>query len=256
MNVSGVIGGGRFELRRMIGAGSCGAVFSAWDREREAAVALKRPHAQEDEPVLRLQREYGALAAIRHANVVAGRGLFVDRARWFFAMELVDGVPLPTARTLVVREAFAQLCAAVDAIHAAGLVHRDLKAANVVVTAEGRVVVLDLGLAVPVGAGAGSFVGAPSAMAPEQWRGGPALEASDWYSVGVLLYERLTGARPFVGDVATVIAAKTAGQFTPPRMRAPEVAPALDAACCALLDPRPEARADGVALLRRAVAAA
>ncbi len=256
MDVSGVVGGGRFELQRWLGAGSCGAVFAAWDREAATSVALKRPHAQEDGPIARLRGEYAALAAIRHANVVAGRGLFVDRSRWFLAMELVEGVPLPAARAIGVREGFAQLCAAVDAIHAAGLVHRDLKASNVLVTAAGRVVVLDLGLAVRAGEGAGSFVGAPSAMSPEQWRGGPVLEASDWYSVGVLLYERLTGARPFVGEVTEVAAAKLAGRFTPPRARAPETAPELDAACCALLDPRPEARADGVARLRRAVGAA
>lgn len=253
MQVGGALGG-RFELRGLLGAGACGAVFAAYDRERAATVAIKRPHAQDGPARARLRAEYEALARLRHPGVVATHGLFVARSTWFFSMELVEGAPLPAA-TLAIRDAFAQLCAAVTAIHAAGLVHRDLKPANVRVTPAGRVVVLDLGLAARAGEGAGEFVGAPSAMAPEQWSGGPALEASDWYSVGLLLYERLTGARAFVGEVMAVMRDKLAGRFVPPRELVPAVPPELDAACCALLDPRPEARAEGAARLRRAVGA-
>lgn len=254
MQVRGVVGGGRFELRRLVGAGACGAVFAAHDRERGREVALKRPHEQVGAPLLRFQREFQALAAIRHPNVVTAHELIAERGRWFFAMELVEGPPL-TMAALGVREGFRQLCAAVEALHAAGIVHRDLKPANVRVTPQGRVVVLDLGLAARRGEGEPwSFAGSPSTMAPEQWRGGPALEASDWFAVGALLYERLTGARPFVGEVLEIAEAKAAGRFVRPRERTPGVPPELDAACCALLDPRPERRTAGVELLQRAVA--
>ncbi len=171
------------------------------------------------------------------------------------------------------RASIRQLAQGVEALHAAGKLHRDLKPSNVMVTREGRVVLLDFGLiaelAIPAFAdgpaatpddppshyGAESSVaevaGTVSYMAPEQAVGEPLTEACDWYAVGVMLYESLTGRKPFVGSSFRMIREKLAGAPTPPASLNPATPPDLGALCLDLLRRQPEDRPTGAEVLRR-----
>ncbi|MBL9103339.1 MAG: protein kinase [Myxococcales bacterium] len=155
------------------------------------------------------------------------------------------------------RDALAQLVAGVSALHAAGKLHRDLKSSNVLVTNAGRVVVLDFGLvsdrgAAPVDATLDDgILGTPAYMSPEQAAGKPATPASDWYAVGVMLYEALTGRLPFVGTTLKILSAKQ--QQDPPHVRelAPEAPADLAELSMGLLRRDPQARLSGVDVLQR-----
>ena len=150
------------------------------------------------------------------------------------------------------RAAFAQLVAALVAIHRLGIVHRDIKPSNVLVTSEGRVVVLDFGLAAELTSDAtpvGSLAGTPGYMAPEQALGQTPTPASDWYSVGVMLYEALTGRLPFTGTPFEIVLAK---QQSPSIADAATVAvPELLTLSAALLDPNISRRPNGEEIMRR-----
>ena len=261
-------------------------MYEALDRKRSTRVALKLLREAEGTALYRFKREFRALADISHHNLVALDELVTDGWHWFFTMELVagqslvsytrptpaserpDGVPtrraygpLDEAR---VRAVLPQLVDGLQAIHRAGIVHCDVKPSNVLVTAEGRVVVLDFGL-VSEGPGvaashessaetdSGSLVvlGTPSYMAPEQARVQRVTPAADWYSVGVMLYEMLTAQRPFSGSHADVIDAKELGQFPPPLSLNPDAPKDLADLSMVLLDPDPERRPAGAAILER-----
>lgn len=165
--------------------------------------------------------------------------------------------PMPSLAR--VRAVFAQLSDALEALHGAGMVHRDLKPSNVLVTAEGRVVVLDFGLVADSEADATrtekrSVVGTPLYMAPEQASGSPADVRSDWYAVGVMLYEALTGVAPYdTHNLAATIFQKIHGNITPPRSLVPDIPQELSDLTVALLSPDPGKRPIG-ADFRRALA--
>jgi hypothetical protein len=150
------------------------------------------------------------------------------------------------------RAALAQLCRGLQALHGAGKVHRDIKPPNILVTPEERLVLLDFGLAsdqVREQTLVGS--GTPSYMAPEQASPGRVGPAADWYSVGVLLYEALTGRRPFDGPAHEILYRKQRVDPPPVRAAAPEVPADLEALCMALLRRAPAARPTGAEILRR-----
>jgi tetratricopeptide (TPR) repeat protein len=157
------------------------------------------------------------------------------------------------------RNALRQLARGVYAVHAAGKVHRDIKPSNVLVTPEGRVVLLDFGVATELagrGRGAASegnneLVGTAAYMAPEQAFGGPPSAASDWYSVGVMLYEALVGQPPFSGTVADVLTMKNTMDPPPPSHSMAGVPVDLDALCMALLRQTPDGRPGDLEVLRQ-----
>ena len=156
------------------------------------------------------------------------------------------------------RPALRQLVEGVLALHAAGKLHRDIKPSNVLVTHEGRVVLLDFGVATELRQASdaaqrdeGQMVGTARYMAPEQAFDDPPTPAADWYSVGVMLYEALTGAPPFHGATVDVIAMKYSLDPRPPCECVEGVPADLDALCRALLDRVPERRPNGADILRR-----
>jgi serine/threonine protein kinase/tetratricopeptide (TPR) repeat protein len=163
----------------------------------------------------------------------------------------------PRPRLERLRSALSQLAEGVMALHAAGKLHRDLKPPNVLVTAEDRVVILDFGLATELeragqtSSSADRVVGTAAYMSPEQGAGLPLTEASDWYSVGVILFETLTGRQPFVGRFAEMLLAKRAMDPPGPATLASSVPDDLDSLTLELLSRQPEERPAGPEILRR-----
>ena len=154
-----------------------------------------------------------------------------------------------------IREAFGQVAEGLLAIHDAGKIHRDIKPSNIIVTREGRVVILDFGLVTEqrelAQSGAGEIVGSVPYMAPEQAAAHGMGPAADWYSVGVMLYEVIAGQRPFDGAVGVVLAAKQYAQPLDPRGRNPYCPDDLAELCIELLQIDPARRPPGPEVLRR-----
>ncbi|MCB9584474.1 MAG: protein kinase [Polyangiaceae bacterium] len=190
---------GRYRVDHGIGAGGMGLVFSAWDPALERSVALKllRPElAATPEARERLFAEARTVASLKHPNVIPVFDVGEADGRVFIAMELVDGVTLDRWRALTkpslerLLDVFRQAGAGLAAAHAQGLVHRDFKPQNLLVTTDERVLVTDFGLAFSVGDAAREIAGTPAYMAPEQ-RAGTASVASDQYSFALCLAESL-----------------------------------------------------------------
>jgi hypothetical protein len=240
-----------------------GVVFEAFDRERAQRVAIKTLHLIDPSSVYQLKNEFRSLVDFSHPNVVKLQELFEEHGKYFFSMDLVDGVrfdewvrvgtsPVPGVdfNEGRLRAAFGQLIGAVVAIHASGKLHRDLKPNNVLVTTSGRIVVLDFGLVVEFAFGSigqtvddGSISGTPEYMAPEA-AVGAVTAASDYYSLGVMLFEALTGRLPFVGTVHEILTDKQ--RFDAPFASACAAGAAvpkdLDALCARLLSRDPVER--------------
>ncbi len=203
---------GRYRLGERLGAGGMGMVFEARDTTLDRPVALKllRPGYEMDAASERLQREARAMARLAHPNVVTVFDVGTHEGAVFVAMEKVVGDTLrgwlrearPTADVIDVLD---QAAKGLAAAHEAGLVHRDFKPENVMVGSDGRVRVLDFGLAKPTDATStqdlltqtGTMLGTPRYMAPEQFRGEPADARSDQFALGVVFYEALYGVHPY-----------------------------------------------------------
>jgi len=180
---------GRYLIQEKIGAGAMGAVYEALDPELERNVALKLLHLEAEDPE-RLRAEGRALASVSHPNVVTVYDVGSHEGRMFVAMELVSG---PTLRRWLEarerkRDEILAMCIAVgrgiEAVHAAGLVHRDVKPDNVLIAGQPRVV--DFGLAELVAVGSDSSAGTPVYMAPERFGGVRADPRTDQFSFCVL----------------------------------------------------------------------
>lgn len=320
-----------------------GAVFRAFDRERNQRVALKRLLAPDASSIYRFKREFRALANVAHPNLVALYDLVSVDDDWYFTMELVHGIdllsfvrggePMPTSPSKVSRTrelgpddvggqatmalpdagaaaaatmasgsddgsaaatmaaadveasssasiirsggpsrpdlgppsgkldldrleaVLPQLVEAIVALHRTGHLHRDIKPNNVMVTPEGRVVVLDFGVITELAgarrSGDDKIAGTPAYMAPELVDGDPPSEAADWYAVGIVLYRALTGLRPFVGSSETIFEAKR--RFDVPLADLDDCqAPAhLISLCRDLLQRDPKRRPSGEEILER-----
>ncbi len=257
----------RYRLVRELGHGAFGTVYEAEDRRRKARVALKILEIQDAEARYRFKREFRALARLSHPNLVTLYELHAAEEPWYFTMELVDGADFAAAGGQRaagsgrdfdrLRTSTRQLVRAVLALHQAGMLHCDIKPSNVLVTPAGRVVVLDFGLVTDLGTSAAlaerthAMVGTPAYMSPEQCSGAPLTPASDWYAVGVVLYEALTGALPHDGHSLQILTGKCEAAPRPILEVAPDVPPDLATVCMELLDVDPAARPSGIALLRR-----
>jgi beta-lactam-binding protein with PASTA domain/tRNA A-37 threonylcarbamoyl transferase component Bud32 len=234
---------GRYRVLSRLGSGGMAEVYLAEDQLLGRHVAVKVLHhhfAEDQEFVERFRREASSAAALSHQNIV---GIF-DRGEWngtyYIAMEYVAGRSL---KTLVREQGSLDPAVAIDIVvqilrgarfaHRRGVVHRDLKPHNVILDEEGRARVTDFGIA---RAGAsdmtltGSIMGTAQYLSPEQAQGLPVSASSDLYSVGVILYELLTGVVPFEGETAVAIAFKqVSAEPRPPSSVNPSVPYALDA---------------------------
>jgi protein kinase-like protein len=205
---------GRYELRERIGQGGQGSVYRAWDPQLECEVALKVMRsdlAGLDRLGERILREGRALARVRHPHVVNVYGVEMHQGQIGLCMEFIRGRTLEdvllSQGPFGAQEAAAigvSVCRALAAVHAAGLVHRDIKGRNVMREEKGRVVLMDFGTgrdhAQLARSGRGDLTGTPLYMAPEVLGGEPASQKSDIYSIGVLLYHLVTGGYPVEGN--------------------------------------------------------
>jgi serine/threonine protein kinase len=212
----------RFAVIRRLGAGGMGVVYEVHDQARHEVVALKTLRRTSPSGIYRLKQEFRSLAGMTHPNVVSLYELFVEDSRCFFTMELVQGLTFVdhvrqgSERRLSIaplRAALQQLIVGVSALHRFGKLHRDIKPSNVLVTPEGRVVILDFGLIAelfPDSLGGHEPVagGTPAYLPPEEGSGLPPSEAGDWYSVGATVYAALTDAPPFTGTLVDVLLQK------------------------------------------------
>jgi eukaryotic-like serine/threonine-protein kinase len=227
---------GTYEIIALLGQGGMGEVYQALDTKLGRDVAIKvlpEAFAHDPERLSRFQREAKMLASLNHPNIAAIYGLEEDAGRNYLVMELVPGEtlaerlkregPVPVEETLTIAK---QIAEALEAAHEKSVIHRDLKPANVKVTPEGRVKVLDFGLAKAfVGDGAsedisnsptlsraatmrGVILGTAAYMSPEQARGKTVDKRTDLWAFGCVLYELVTGKQAFHGeDVTEILAA-------------------------------------------------
>jgi eukaryotic-like serine/threonine-protein kinase len=249
----------QFEVQELLGRGGFGEVYRARDTRLDRTVALKvlRPEVATDELRERLRREAVAASALNHPGICAVHDLVEAGGRLLIVMEMVEGRrladvvsagPLPPSEAVEVTLAIA---AALDEAHRAGILHRDVKPANVMVEPGGHVKVLDFGLAKrTAGSGAaagreltreGMAVGTLSYMSPEQLLAGHVDERSDLFSLGVVLYEMVTGRRPFQGSSA-IATADAILHSPPPPLETPAVPERLDAVMRRLLEKDPARR--------------
>jgi hypothetical protein len=250
---------GRYRLLRQLGKGGMGAVYLAHDTQLDRRVALKVPHfGGEGGLVLeRFQREARAAAAIEHPNICPIFDIGQVNGVHYLTMAYLDGQPLvqviqsggplpPPRATALVRD----LARALHEAHRHGVIHRDLKPSNVMIQPSGVPVIMDFGLARRLDHGdekvtrTGCLLGTPAYMPPEQVSGdvdamGP---GCDIYSLGVILYELLTGRRPFQGPVASILGQILSQPPAPPSTIRPGLDPRLERACLRALAKKPEDR--------------
>ena len=233
----------RYRLDAKIATGGMGALFEATDERLDRKVAvklLKDELAQDPTFVERFRREARSVAALSHPNIATVFDYGEDDNGHFIVMEYVRGRDL--ARVLreegpleEERAAFiaAQVCDALSRAHESGVVHRDIKPANIMVGEDDQVKVTDFGIARAAGAATltatGSVLGTVQYISPEQASGKDVGPASDLYSLGIVLYEMLTGSLPFAGDAPIAVAMRHVSDEVPaPSSRNPRVSPHMD----------------------------
>jgi beta-lactam-binding protein with PASTA domain/tRNA A-37 threonylcarbamoyl transferase component Bud32 len=252
----GALFDGRYKILKRLGAGGMATVYLAEDQELGRRVAIKilnAKHASDEQFVERFRREASSAAALSHPNIVSIYDRGEAEGTYYIAMEVIDGRSLkelllargPSPIPVAVNYA-RQILSALRFAHRNGVVHRDIKPHNVLVDEEGRVKVTDFGIA---RAGAsemtevGSIIGTAQYLSPEQARGAPVDQRSDIYSVGVVLYELLTGEAPYNGETPVEIAMKHLSAIPePPSTKRPEVPPELDAVVLRALAKNPDDR--------------
>jgi serine/threonine protein kinase/tetratricopeptide (TPR) repeat protein/TolB-like protein len=240
---TGSILGERYEIIKRLGEGGMGAVYKARDRELERLVALKviRPELSGNPDILRRFKQELILARqVTHKNVIRIFDLGMADGRKFITMDYVEGRDLKSVLVergkLPSEEAvpiIQQVCRGLEAAHAESVVHRDLKPQNIMVDADGRVWVMDFGLARSMETAGltrtGALMGTPDYMSPEQARGEKVDARSDLFSLGIIFYEMLTGQLPFQADTLMATLLKRAQQkAVPPATIEPAIPPHIN----------------------------
>ena len=260
--------GGRYRLVELLGQGGMATIYRARDNEleRDVAVKLLRPEYERDPDFgTRFRQEARAAGSLNHPNIVSVYDYGNDPAGAYIVMELIDGEDLASVirRTGAVppRQAArlaADVASALAAAHGRGIIHRDVKPANVLVSRDGRVKVTDFGIARAVADAQltmpGLTMGSVHYFSPEQARGEPTTAASDVYSLGIVLYELLTGRRPWGGDSAAAIAmARLSGAAPLPSAVRAGIPPALDAIVRRAMSRDPAQRYQSASEMREAL---
>jgi eukaryotic-like serine/threonine-protein kinase len=259
----------RYEMEKTLGEGGMARVYRGTDRVLGRTVAIKvlaGKYAGDESFVTRFRREAQAAARLNHPHVVSVFDTGDDGDRHYIVMEYVEGETLgdllrrqgrlPPDRAAAIA---ADVATALETAHETGLVHRDVKPGNVMLDRDGRVKVMDFGIARAAAddtlTQTGLVLGTASYLSPEQAQGMPVDARSDIYSLGCVLYEMLTGRPPFVADTPVSIAYKHVNEEPrPPSEVEPSVPPALDAAVMRALAKDPEDRFPTAAAFRSAIA--
>ncbi len=261
---------GKYRIDGVLGSGAMGMVYKAWDADIARTVALKTIRRelldglQEGELVARFRNEAQASGRLVHPGIVAVYDFGELEEATYIAMEYVEGTPLgaflanesamdPAASV----NCIAQLLRALAYAHGRGVVHRDVKPANILVTADAQVKITDFGIAKIESTTltqVGAVIGTPSYMSPEQFKGENVDGRSDLFATGIVLYQMLTGARPFSGAASAVMHQILHEDPVLPSVRKPGLHPAFDAvlmkAMAKRMDERyPDAQAFLAALL-------
>ena len=223
---------GRYEIVGELGRGAMGVVYKAQDPNIGRTVALKTMrldvHGTDQEEILRRFKHEAKLAGVmNHPSVVTIYDAGEDQGVFYIAMEFCEGVTLQALlhqqRVIppqMMVEISRQICPAMDYAHKRGVIHRDVKPANIMLTAQGGAKIMDFGIAKAEGGmtSAGQVLGTPAYMSPEQVRGKVLDGRSDLFSYGVCLYEMVTGEKPFIGQNVTTIIYKIMNESpVPPR---------------------------------------
>jgi serine/threonine-protein kinase len=249
--------GGRYQVEARIGSGGMAEVYRGFDPVLNRTVAIKVLHSQfarDTSFVQRFRREAQAAARLNQPNIVGVYDTGADDGTQFIVMEFIEGRTLAefmaTGRRpspVQAAEIAGKICAAISAAHAQGVIHRDIKPGNVMVTRDGTVKVMDFGIARVLGPETApqtsAVLGTASYLSPEQAQGGPVDARTDIYSLGSVLYELLTGRPPFTGESPVAVAYKQVNE-TPalPSSINPDVPARLDAVVMKALSKNPSNR--------------
>jgi len=249
---------GKYQLLTQLGRGGMAEVYLAHQAAlgRYVAVKVLRPHIAEHEDFIsRFEREATAVAHLRHPGIVQVHDFDAAGGVYFMVLEFIDGPTL--AAELQARAArahpfkpvelahiFTRLASALDYAHARGVIHQDLKPANIMLTLDGQVVLTDFGIANLLGsASPGGVVGTPVYLAPERAAGQPGDKRSDLYALGVVLFEMLTGRLPFTGpSQEAVLDLQRTAAVPDPAAFNPDLSRAVTHIVFTALSKRPEAR--------------
>jgi predicted Ser/Thr protein kinase len=235
---------GRYQIVSELGRGSMGVVYQGFDPVIGRTVAIKTmlleglSPAEFEEYKTRFQREAQAAGVLTHPNIVTVYDFGEDNGVLYLAMELLEGKSLQglvEEQTILPVETiipmYEQVCSALDHAHARRIVHRDIKPANIMILESGQVKVTDFGIAKMMSMGmtqAGQILGTPNYMSPEQVKGRPVDGRSDIFSLGVILYELVTGEKPFGGQNITTVIYKIINENPiPPRELDATISPGL-----------------------------
>ena len=253
---------GSYQIVRALGKGGMGAVYLAQDAAIERLVAIKLLREGVDSPEIRerFAREARSAGRLRHPNIVTIFHVGEDDSQPYIVMEYIPGdtladivkqrMPLSIARKLRIIE---EVCRGLSHAHKSGIVHRDVKPANVLVDSEGSVKILDFGIAridEQEMTRLGMMMGTPHYMSPEQVSPGTADHRSDVFSVGLVMYELLTYKRAFPGDMFAVLHAIVNNEPEPIETLVPDIAPELVAIVQRALQKKPELRYQDIGVMR------
>ena len=249
---------GKYEIRRELGRGAMGIVYEAFDPLIERNVAIKTilkssiDKSEVGEAFKRFRREARAAGRLSHPKIVAIYEYGEDDDMAFIVMELIHGKELK--ELFDHEESFSindglrivlQILDALDYSHARGVVHRDIKPANILITDDGKIKIADFGIAKIDSSSltqVGVVLGTPTYMSPEQFMGNKVDKRADIYSAGVILYQFLTGVRPFIGGVISIMHQVVNKEATPPSTINRKVSGALDEVVKKAMAKRPEDR--------------